>query len=194
MTTRYPASCCKHGIRRFCGSTRAAGLMVINYLTTSLRRQKLRRGTEYDSSLRARRQRTHCALRTSYLLMLSISYLQSAAPRLCTSPAVALFRSVNTSVCVCACVCVCDLVLQPSSIEAGAVNRSVWPACRDKGVSISGPSSCQVRAQYRDTHFGPILLTSFQHREVDFFFFSKCFFVCLLLFFCGFAAMPQNPS
>lgn len=46
---------------------------------------------------------------------------------------------------------------------AGAVNRSVWSACGDKGVSISGHSSCQVGVQRRfgqNRDAGPLLASS----------------------------------
>lgn len=90
--------------------------------------------------------------------------------------------SVNVGI---ACVCVCDLVLQPSSTGAGAVNRSVWPACRDKGVSISGPSSCQVRVQSTDARLG-LFAEHFLNgvKWIFFFFVCECVFafefVCLL--------------
>lgn len=128
--------------------------MVINYLTTSLRRQKLRRGRGGDSSLRARRQ----GRATHKLPADGINKFPPIGRR--TSRAhLSLFPgSVSAGVCECECRCVrasvCDLVLQPSSTGAGAVNRSVWPACRDKGVSISGPSSCQVRVQSTGARLG----------------------------------------
>lgn len=89
-------------------------------------------------------------------------------------------------VCVCVsviagigCMCVCDLVLQPSSIGAAAVNRSVWPACGDKGVSISGPSGCQVRVQSRDARLG--LFAHHFLNSIKWIVFYVC--VCLGFFF-----------
>lgn len=157
-----------------------AGLMVNNYLTTSLRRQKLRRGSGCGSSLRARHQGrvTH---------KLPADGINKFSPiGCCTSPHLSLFsESVNAGVCVCApasvnegIACVCDLVLQPPSTGAGAVNRSVWPACGDKGVSISGPSSCQVRAQSTDARLG--LFAEHFLNSVKWIF----FFVCVFVFVC----------
>ena len=45
-------------------------------------------------------------------------------------------------------------MLQPSLIGAGAVNRSVWSVCGDKGVSISGHSGCQVGVQKKKKRGG----------------------------------------
>lgn len=170
-----------------------AGLMVNNYLTTSLRRQKLRRGSGCGSSLRARQQGrvTH---------KLPADGINKFSPiGCCTSPHLSLFsESVNAGVCVCARprvwmqalrVCVCDLVLQPSSTGAGAVNRSVWPACRDKGVSISGPSSCQVRVQSTDARLG--LFAEHFLNSVKWIFF---FCVCLCFSLCVFCRLRCHDS
>lgn len=70
-----------------------AGLMVINYLTTSLRRQQLQWGSEYDSSLRARHQG-----QVGHKLAADVfNKFHSNQLLLVSSPA-ALFRSVNACV------------------------------------------------------------------------------------------------
>lgn len=104
LTTAWPASRCGRQIHGggFAALRDRAGLMANNYLTTSLRRQKLRRGSGCGSSLRARHQGrvTH---------KLPADGINKSSPiSCCTSPHLSLFSErLNAGVCVCARECEC---------------------------------------------------------------------------------------
>lgn len=82
-----------------------------------------------------------------------------------TYPTVALFLNMSIQARLFVHVSVCVWPSAAPAIDwAGVVNRSVWPVWGDKGVSISGPCSCQVRPENRRSHL-VYSRTSFQPSE-----------------------------